>query len=123
MGPKKDGTVLAREFQFAARHGVDDMSFDDIMKRSGLDPNDPDAFWLIALDDLNLEGLLARDLIEPVSELAGPTPRVNVSPRYMNVINYVVELQIRANHPDFKHITHGHPARYLQKDTRDRVVH
>ncbi len=99
------------------------MSFDKIMRRSGLDPNDPDAFWLIALDDLNLEGLLGRDLIEAASELAGPTPTINVSPRYMNLIAYVVEVQIRANHPDFKHITQGHPARYLQKDTRDRVVH
>jgi len=122
-GVPRDGTVLAREIELAAWHGVDDMSFDDIMRRSGLDPNDPDTFWLIALDDLNLEGLLGRDLIEPASELAGPTPKINVRPHYMNVIAYVVEVQIRANHPDFRHVTEGCPATRLQRSTRDRVVH
>ena len=105
------------------------MIFDEIMRASGLDPDDPSTLWLMHFDDMDLRAFLCSDLVEAASEWVeetrkreGPDSNLNIPPRYMNLLAFVVKLHVRIHQPATRGIRVDAPASCLQKSTQGRVV-
>ena len=98
------------------------MKFDEIMRASGLDPNDPSTFWLIHFDDMDLRAFSCGDLLEAAGGRVELERREEVSPWYINLLAFIAEVGARVNDRGRQKFRRDEPASCLQKSTQGRVV-
>ena len=92
------------------------MSFDDIMRRSGLDPNGAYTSFFMAVDELNFDGLAALDVFKACCE--SKSAPLDNSSRSFNLVMFAFVVCLRAHDPRFKSVLLSDPATRLQEKSR-----
>ena len=96
------------------------MSFNDIMERSGLDPNGAYTSFFIAVDELNFDGLAALDVFKACCE--SKSAPLDNSSRSFNLVMFAFVVCLRANEPAFSGVLLTDQATRLQERGRSVIV-